>query len=208
MYSVISLVFAGFLNSLKTNYNPDSVRFKYYDPKILALLYSKYLPFSKADTTFPEYDLEQMRTKGIEKLTDTSGTYHQQELDLKLENYYTEQLSESVKTDKYVILNYNIAKMKYPNLESCDASSFSSDNPAYYSTKDIYVIVLFENPRTYSFILMRGDKIQDLGILSQHTPNLIGFIIEPGDYGYTYKDPFWDEDFKIPLILKKKDIPK
>ncbi|HVA99608.1 MAG TPA: hypothetical protein VNG53_11995, partial [Bacteroidia bacterium] len=208
-------VINSFLNSLKTNYNPDSVRFKYYDPKILALLYSKYLPYSKADiydshihdlTSSNNSDTNQHDS--IITNTDSAGLYYQQLYDLKLENHYTGQLSEIIKIDKYVILNYNIAKMKYPNLESCDASSFSSDNPAYYSTKDIYVIVLFENPRTYSFILMRGDKIQDLGILSQHTPNLIGFIIEPGDYGYTYKDPFWDEDFKIPLILKKKDIPK
>jgi len=176
-------VINSFLNSLKTNYNPDSIRFKYYCPKILSILYSKYLAFSKRDTSL---------------------IYQQQQIDLSLENYWTKNLSDSLKGSKYIVLNCKTAKMKYPSIDSCEEDSFSLVN-SYYSS--MYVIV-FENKHCYRYILMRDNKIQDLFIHPDDNDNILGLIVDLGTYGYNYRDNFWDDSVKIPLILKKKDIPK
>lgn len=94
--------------------------------------------------------------------------------------------------------------MKYPSIDSCEEDSFSLVN-SYYSS--MYVIV-FENKHCYRYILMRDNKIQDLFIHPDDNDNILGLIVDLGTYGYNYRDNFWDDSVKIPLILKKKDIPK
>ncbi|MEO6883223.1 MAG: hypothetical protein ABI199_04270 [Bacteroidia bacterium] len=168
-----------FLNALKTNYNPDSVRFKYYYPKVLALLYSKYLAFSESDT---------------------SDIYQQQKVDIRTENNLIKELSDSVKKNKYIVLNYKTAEIKYPHVASYSRYSSSPTNSYYYSLKDVFVIV-FEK-KFYRYILMRGNKIQDI-LYGIYNPKALDYWVFPVDYGYTYKVNFWDDTVKIPLILKK-----